>query len=1190
MLLRKLEAHGFKSFADRTELEFDEGITAIVGPNGSGKSNISDAILWVLGEQSAKTLRGAKMEDVIFSGSAGRRPLGMAEVSLTFDNTDGTLPIEYSEVIFTRRVYRSGESEYYLNKRSCRLKDIHELLAHTGLGKDSMVVIGQNRVDEVLNSKPEERRLLFEDAAGISKYKQRKRDAMRKMEETELNLTRVADIRGEISARLEPMAESARKAKEHKELARQLRSQQVSMLCQRLEQAQSQQERWRGEAAALQQDYEAGRTALYAAESEAARCGELRSQAEASWTAAQQQLRSCQEEGDALQQQQAVLAERSLQEEERSRRLAQEQVEYAQLAQRTRAQGENVSAEWQQQAGALLQCTKEVKERETTLQQLQEELTALETQVASGKEAEMSRMQKLLQLRHEVQQHEQEASRLEEELVRVAGEETQQQQQLGVVTGQEKKLQQQEDELQQRMQAARLQGQREQEQSQRKREERQQRQQELQKLQLQQREWTTRRQVLQQMKEAHEGFGRGVKALLQSKAAWRSGIHGPVAELIRVSSRYVTAVETALGGAMQHVVVEREEVARDAIAFLKAQRLGRATFLPLSALRLQTPRDAELRAVKLPGALGFASDMIECAAEHEAAVKFLLGRTVIVETLDEAITIARQTGHSVKLVTLDGEVLSPGGAMSGGSQQRRESGVLGRESELEELSLRIAEGAEKLRETEAQLERLQREGQELQSQLEQIRQQLQALQVEHTAWEGRSQACAKERQRWQGVGESLKQRRRDLELALARVRQRRQELSESLTTFEAADHVQREDVSLQQEQQVALTRRREEEQSRLMAAKVRQAALEEQRRQMEERLRGMEAELEHVKRKQEQLLAEHGVLQAQQQETQQALAAITAVQEELVAKQKAAEDAAAKTQSERVQQETVWRQSLEAQEACRRQSQELERKVHAIELQTAKADYEVEAAQTQLWEQFSLRSQEAQEWRVEGNTASFNSAIARLERDIEALGPVNLNAEKEYAALLERHEFLEGQFEDLASSLEQLRQVISEMDATMSSQFKEAFQRINEYFSASFQSLFGGGKAELRLTAPDNLLETGIEIFVQPPGKKTQHLALLSGGERALTVIALLFSFLRHRPAPFCMVDEIDAPLDEANLRRFSRFLREYAAHTQFLVVTHRKGTMEAADRLHGVTLHENGVSRIISVELSNEEKQSSAS
>ena len=433
MLLRKLEAHGFKSFADRTELEFDEGITAIVGPNGSGKSNISDAILWVLGEQSAKTLRGAKMEDVIFSGSAGRRPLGMAEVSLAFDNTDGTLPVEYSEVIFTRRVYRSGESEYYLNKRPCRLKDIHELLAHTGLGKDAMVVIGQNRVDEVLNSKPEERRLLFEDAAGISKYKQRKRDAVRKMEETELNLTRVADIRGEISSRLEPMAESARKAKEHKELVQQLRSQQVSMLCQRLEQAQSQQERWRGEAAVLQQDYEAGRTSLYAAESESARCSELRSQMEVVWTGAQEQVRSCQEEADALQQQQAVLAERSLQEEERSRRLAQEQVEYAQLGQRTRAQGENVSAEWQQQAGALLQCTKEAKEREAMLQQLQEELTALETQVVAGKEAEMSRMQKLLQLRHEVQQQEQEGRRLEEELVSVAGEETQQQQQLDLV-------------------------------------------------------------------------------------------------------------------------------------------------------------------------------------------------------------------------------------------------------------------------------------------------------------------------------------------------------------------------------------------------------------------------------------------------------------------------------------------------------------------------------------------------------------------------------------------------------------------------------------------------------------------------------------------------------------------------------------------------------------------------------------
>ena len=1190
MLLRKLEAHGFKSFADRTELEFDEGITAIVGPNGSGKSNISDAILWVLGEQSAKTLRGAKMEDVIFSGSAGRRPLGMAEVSLAFDNTDGTLPVEYSEVIFTRRVYRSGESEYYLNKRPCRLKDIHELLAHTGLGKDAMVVIGQNRVDEVLNSKPEERRLLFEDAAGISKYKQRKRDAVRKMEETELNLTRVADIRGEISSRLEPMAESARKAKEHKELVQQLRSQQVSMLCQRLEQAQSQQERWRGEAAVLQQDYEAGRTLLYAAESEAARCSELRSQAEVVWTGAQEQVRSCQEEADALQQQQAVLAERSLQEEERSRRLAQEQVEYAQLGQRTRAQGENVSAEWQQQAGALLQCTKEAKEREATLQQLQEELTALETQVVAGKEAEMSRMQKLLQLRHEVQQQEQEGRRLEEELVSVAGEETQQQQQLDLVTRQEKALRQQKDELQERMQAAKLQGQHLQQLSQCKREELQQRQQELQKRQLQQREWLTRRQVLQQMKEAHEGFGRGVKALMQSKEAWRSGIHGPVAELIRVSSRYVTAVETALGGAMQHVVVEREEVARDAIAFLKAQRLGRATFLPLSALRSQTPRDAELRAVKLPGAVGFAADMVECSAENEKAVRFLLGRTVIVETLDEAIAIARQTGHSVKLVTLEGEVLSPGGAMSGGSQQRRESGVLGRESELEELSLRIAAGTEELQAAEMQLKQLQQDGQEVQGQLEQIRQQLQALQVEYAAWEGQSQACAKDKQRWQGTGENLQKRRGEVELALRQVRQQRQELTESLAAFEAADHVQREDVSSQQEQQVVLTRRREEEQSRLMAVKVRQAALEEQRRQMEERLRSMETELEHVTRKQEQLLAEHGVLQAQQQETQQSLATVREAQEKLIAKRKEAEEAAAQAQTERAQHEAVWRQALEAQEVCRRQSQEMERKVHAIELQTTKADYEVEAAQTQLWEQFALRPQEAQEWRVEGNTASFNAAIALLERDIDALGPVNLNAEQEYAELLERHEFLEGQFEDLASSLEQLRQVIAEMDATMSSQFKEAFHRINEYFSTSFQSLFGGGKAELRLTAPDNLLETGIEIFVQPPGKKTQHLALLSGGERALTVIALLFSFLRHRPAPFCMVDEIDAPLDEANLRRFSRFLRDYAAHTQFLVVTHRKGTMEAADRLHGVTLHENGVSRIISVELGHEEKQSSVS
>lgn len=1175
-----MEAHGFKSFADRTEIEFDRGITAIVGPNGSGKSNISDAILWVLGEQSAKTLRGAKMEDIIFSGSAGRRPLGMAEVSLTFDNTDGMLPVEYNEVTFTRRVYRSGESEYYFNRRPCRLKEIQEILAPTGLGKDAMVVIGQNRVDEVLNSKPEERRLLFEDAAGISKYKQRKREAVRKLEETELNLTRVADIRGEIDARLEPMEESARKAKAYKELEARLRRQQVSVLCLRLDQAQEQQGRWQQQEEQLRLQNDAGRTALYAAESESARCQESCQMAEAAAAASAAATEHGRQQGEALQQQQAVLQERRLQEEARRHRLQQEQVEAAREEERACREGEGLSAAWTQQAETLQQARAELVRKEEALQRLQGELSVLERQVAGGREAELARLQELLQLRHDAAQLRQQQQRLEEELVQLAGEEAQQQRLLAQAQRQRALLTAAGEELAAQIQAQRRRGEEAQHQERRCREAGQLQREEIQKLRLQLREWTARRQLLQQMKEAREGFGRAIKALMKSKASWREGIAGPVAELIQVGPQYVTAVELALGGALQHIVVAREEVAKEAIAFLKTQRLGRATFLPLSALRPQAPREVERRAASMPGALGFASSRVQCSEEHRKAVEFLLGRTVLVETVEQAIAIARQTGHSVKLVTLDGEVLSPGGAMSGGSRERRESGLLGREQELASLAQQLAQGQVQAAAQEEKQQRAQAAEAACAQELQAVREELQALQLQYTAWEGQRQACEQEEARWRQTGEAVQKRRQEREQELSASRQRWQEVSAALSACEAADDVQRADVSQWQEQQALLSRRREEEQSRQVAAKVRQAALEEQRRHLEERLRTTGAALEQARCKRAQLAQEEEQLHKQEEASKAALAEVQRQRAECAGQQQQAETALEQAQAERVRQDGLRRQALEAQELCRRQAQETERQLHAVELHSAKASYEVETAVAQLEEQFSLTPVEAQELREDGTLAALGAAIARLEQDLAALGPVNLNAEEEYAQLLERHSFLEKQFEDLASSLEQLRQVIAEMDATMASQFHQAFRCLSEYFAGIFQALFGGGKAELRLTAPDNLLETGIEVFVQPPGKKTQHLALLSGGERALTVIALLFSFLRYRPAPFCVVDEIDAPLDEANLRRFSGFLREYAAHTQFLVVTHRKGTMEAADRLHGVTLHENGVSRVISVEL----------
>ncbi len=1180
MRLKSFEAHGFKSFADKVNIEFEQGITAIVGPNGSGKSNISDAIRWVMGEQSVKYLRGTKMEDVIFSGSSARRAMSMAEVTLVFDNKDHSLPVDFEDVSLSRRVYRSGESEYAINGKSCRLKDVVALLADTGLGRGSMSIIGQNRIDEILNSRPEDRRTIFEEAAGIAKYRIRKKEAIRKLDDTAGNLQRLQDIQNELQSQLDPLEKAAEKAKVYKATAYELDTlritklvgelalldglqqalaakmdqyrQENAVLGQQEADLNSQQEQLRQQLLEKEQAYQAGQQAILEQE---------------------KKLADCRQEA-------AVLTERASQSEKRLQQLAREQEKLRQEIARNEDTLALVTDSYDKLEVSFKKAEAKVQKAGSEKQCLTEAVSTANQKLKAYQDSAFESMQNLVALRNSLTTARQEQDRLHRQLELQKQQLQQQQEQVdeaaGKLAGQQDELAAQQDRksgLEKKLEeatrnwTAAAEAYKENAAS----------QEQLRK------NWTekdARIRVLSAMEREHEGFSRGVKAVLKAQAPFRQNICGVVAELFSVEAKFVTAIETALGGGLQDIVTEDAASAQAAIRYLKEQQSGRATFLPLDSLRPRMAGSREKQALACPGILGLAGDFVRADEKIRPAVQFLLGQVLVSDTLKHAYEAAKKAEMRVRIVTLDGDVVSPGGSMSGGQKQQGRS-FLSRRQEIQSLEQQARELQGRLKALEKEQQDITAKGQQYRKSREELQDSLKKLEI---SLAGLKAQAVQAESNVQTSREALlileAERRQKLDAFL----EQQKKIKELVPEVQAREEQDKQGKKESEELSRLLTENREkleEANTFYQNAVISYNELKSQLEIMNERIQNIDSQGE----KSQQTLSDS---EEQIEKTRQVLEesrkrALDLAKNETAGQQALTEaDAAQKQlQAQRSQLQQKQQGLAENQKELARQSLVLEQKLHKGELEQVKNTGELEHCRQQLTELYQLTPDEAAERSLKDvpQAELFRQEQARAQ-ELAALGTVNLNAEQEYAAARERYEFLHGQYEDMVEAKNKLETVIAGINSDMARRFRQAFEKINVYFNQCYEKLFGGGKARLLILDEKNILETGIEIQVQPPGKKMRNMALYSGGERALTVIALLFALLSYQPAPFVILDEIDAPLDETNIDRFAQFLKDYGEQTQFIVITHRKGSMEAADVLHGVTMEESGVSRILSVKV----------
>lgn len=1183
MLLRKLELYGFKSFADRTEIEFGSGITAIVGPNGSGKSNITDAIRWVLGEQNVRNLRGAKAEDIIFAGTTKRRPLGVAEVSLIFDNSDGKLPLDFNEVTITRRVFRSGDSEYFINKSSCRLKDIHELLFDTGIGRDSMTVIGQNKIDEVLNAKPEERRVIFEEAAGITKYKYRKKEALRKLEETEQNLIRLNDLVAEIETQLDPLAESAARTLRHNELNNELTSCQVTLIVTKLEKAEKMVESAALERESLTEQAVVLSTKLALAENDKERMTDTLNKFTDEQSRLEQSINSAITDMERTDGKIAVMGERIEQGKYSRERLLKEITSLEQNKERLTEKIAEIKTGIERKVEQL-NSIKEVQEHQAALYiALTEQVGQIEQRIEQAKEKTFDSIQLLVDERNKMRTLERDISKIDLQQSNREGECANYGKQLADIQEQENCLKAEqllttEWFAQNKQELKSLDSQK------------QRLEQNLQQLVVQEQktinrysEVKSRLNVLTSMNQEYEGFSKGIKNLLKSNHPWRKNIHGAIAEVINVAPKYVTAIEIALGGALQHIITDNDNTAKQAINFLKTNNFGRATFLPLNTVRPAQPRSNDLTAAKANGAIGLASELVECEPCYRPVIEFVLGRTVIVENIDDALRIAKQHAFSVKLVTLDGQQVNPGGSLTGGSTSRRENSLLGRTAEIESLK-------QVLNQIQDTLGKEQEQSNALRSELVAINQLITNANHAHQEKEVRQAELIAFVHKTETDIQRLKLSLQKVSAELTAYDQERNELSlklqalaQRVSTLEIDDIQHKEQTVNLQADLKRLKQTREELQSTLTETKIQIAALEQDINIATATCLQYDQDNLEIEQRIVNFVEEERQIGEQLSANSNDLDQLTDLRQQIISKKGELEKQRQNIYNDKLNVMAHMQQLDRDIKDTRRKHQDVQTRLHEIEMIAAKYGYEVDHNRVELQERYSLTLSQAQELCRDESLEVLTKMIGALESELLAIGPVNPAAIEENERLQERYKFFITQSHDLVAAKEYLCSIIQDIDNTMSKQFKVAFAEINKYFGQIFSSLFGGGKAEVILQEPDNILLSGIDIVAQPPGKKLQNLSLLSGGERSLTVIALLYAFLSYRPSPFCVVDEIDAALDEANVQRFSEFLRGYTGLTQFIIVTHRKGTMELADIMQGVTMEESGVSRLISVKFMDE-------
>ncbi len=1185
MYLKALEIQGFKSFPDKTVLNFGEDITAIVGPNGSGKSNISDAIRWVMGEQNSRQLRGAKMEDVIFGGTEKRRAMGFAQVTLVIDNTEHIFNRDEAEVAVTRRYYRSGESEYYINRQSVRLKDVNELFMDTGMGREGYSIIGQGKIDEILSVRSDDRREVFEEAAGISKYRHRKEESERKLQRTEENLVRINDKITELELQVEPLRKQAETAKKYLVLRDELRTLEISVWLENLQKLKADRLKLQADFETAQADQKKAQDELDRVYAQAEECsrllhendcaaeekrgrisalesaiGEHESAAAVARTTAQhhaetiermdREMSESRSRTESLHEQMQVMARR-MEEIDASARTLENEI--AALCEEMRGSSDAAAAA----AAQLEQLRRREAQEVAGAAQAQAELSAITagSDEIAQRTAELT--EELTQSEEKLTQTRREAAQNEKELLSAQEEE---QAAANIIGGHSLKMEGRQRRAKESIEQKNQ-------------------------LSLQEKTIADRIRLLSEMEKEYEGFSKAVKIVMRAaEARTLSGIHGPVGNLIHTDKDCSVAIEIALGGALQHIVVDTKNDGKNAIGLLKQRDGGRATFLPLDTIRGRSLRENGLE--NEYGFVGIASELVRCDGRYGSVIENLLGATVVVEDLDCGIQMAKRHDNRFRIVTLDGQVINAGGSMTGGSVSRN-AGILSRSGELEQLHKKLKKIQSQLQDATLLAESANRELQKAQYELEVARDQQRQANDRVLTLEGR-------KNHYDMLIESLEQQQESLHIQKENLQKRSTDdagrmdtIRRTIADFTARAEETREEIEMLQRRQETARQGLGEMTDRLTEKKAQQAALsaegESARRSMEdlsrlrESLEGEHTDRESLRAQMEQAMAQARAEEERQQQEARELRG--GIEEHRQALQKLSEEKMA-LETRRSQTDRLSRTCNDTLLNCEREVTRLEGKLNGSAL-------EEKQILDKLWERYELSHSDAQALRVElESVPKATRRIGELNREIKGLGAINIGAIEEFDRVNTRYTYLSDQRNDVEKAKEELLGIIEEITKQMTEIFATQFEILKQSFQETFLELFGGGRATLELEDENDILRCGIEIKAQPPGKQLKTLSLLSGGEKAFVAIALYFAILKVHPTPFCVMDEIEAALDESNVVRYARYMRRIAGKTQFIVITHRRGTMEEADVLYGITMQERGVSTVLTANLNELSKE----
>lgn len=1179
MYLKSIEVHGFKSFANKMTLEFHDGITGIVGPNGSGKSNVADAVRWVLGEQSAKQLRGAKMEDVIFSGTQTRKPLGYAYVAINLDNSDHKLPIEYDEVTVARRVYRSGESEYLINGSSCRLKDVYELFLDTGIGKEGYSIIGQGQIDKILSGKPEDRRELFDEAAGIVKFKRRKATAEKNLEEEKLNLSRITDIIREIEKQLAPLEKQSDVAKIYLKLKEELKTLEVNQFLKEYDKLSSSKEQIEeklviatNDLDQTKEDYENTKEEYVKLEKQLEECDQVIEEDKNNYNDLKLKIEKSEGEIKVLQEQINSLLQNDeyiqnrihtnqneievKKEEEKGYLKEKESIdkklsEADDILSASLIELNHIKENIGRYTKEIEDCNNDIFAHLNVNSGIKSSMQRYETMLEQNNLRKAELNKKLLKNKSEEDQYVQSINTCEENLKSISDSITS-------VTRDCKAMEKTIADTQAVIDNINI---------------------EYNEIHTRYLGEKSRLESLINLTERYEGYGISIKKVMERKSDI-PGIVGVVADIIKVEKSYETAIETALGGTIQNIVTDDEVTAKELISYLKKNKFGRATFLPLTNMSSGTGiRDEKV--LKEAGVLGIASNLVVADKKFNSLIDYLLGKIIVVNDIDHATAIAKKYHYSLRIVTLEGELLTPGGSISGGAYKNA-SNLLGRRREIQEIENQVATLQKKGQQLQGQKEENKETRLKLREQLENMKKSLQEKFLEqNTAKMNLDRELAKKAES-ESIYQEHQKELQEIELQAKDLKDNLSKLNESLSQ-NTQQNKEKEEMTQKLSKLLEEERQKEQESGNLVSQRKLELSSLEQNNQF------LLENIKRVKKDIDKLFEEESALKVDIQKSSQSVEDKKKLieQTEIIIKAyqqsiQALDDKIKKEILEKEQITSVHKNFFAKREGLSGRMNELDKECFRLNGQKDKLIEQADFMTSYMWEEYELTYTTALNYPIneELSLAQAKKSISEIKVKIRELGDVNVNAIEDYKNISERYEFLTGQKDDLMKAEEALQQIINELDEEMRIQFAEKFKLINEQFDIVFKELFGGGKADLELTESEDILEAGIRINAQPPGKKLQNMMQLSGGEKALTAISLLFAIQNLKPSPFCLLDEIEAALDDSNVSRFAKYLHKLTKDTQFIIITHRRGTMNAADILYGITMQEKGVSTLVSVNL----------